>query len=324
MGSLRWLRVLALVGIAWAGCSKSSPSNGTPAEAGSGGSDGGGNSDVGNADVAVDSGDGGGADSFTAAAGCPSSPDDLISDFASDNSVSPQDGRQGGWYTYGDDLGMFAYGDGYQIDTTANNPNCSNSGGSLHVKASGFADWGAAMGVDFKPHSSLDSGATGPKMTYDASKYRGVAFWMKSASPLDGVQVSFPDLNTDAASPPHSMMDSFDPTNKCDNCNCIYLSGSWQNCSPYLVQFGKMGDAGAAVAFQKYMDVQIGTDWQRFEVLFEDTRQDPGNLGYHTSDDKLDVAELTGMAIQVNVNYDTTPKSARDFEVWLDDVTFIK
>ena len=219
---------------------------------------------------------------------------------------------------------MFAFGDGYQIDTSANNPNCSPVGGSLHVKATGFADWGAAVGVDFKPHSSLDSGATGPKMTYDASKYRGIAFWMKASSPLDGVQVSFPDLNTDAASPPHAMMDSFDPTNKCDNCNCIYLAGSWQNCSPYLVQFGKTGDAGAATAFQKYMDVQIGTDWKRFEVLFAATRQDPGNLGYHTSDDRLDVSELTGMAIQVNVNYDTTPKSARDFEVWLDDVTFVK
>ena len=120
------------------------------------------------------------------------------------------------------------------------------------------------------------------------------------------------------------MMDSFDTTNTCDSCTCLYLAGSWQNCSPYLVQFGKKGDGGAAVAFDKYMGVQIGTDWQRFEILFADTRQDPGNLGYHTTDNKLDVAHLTAMAIQVNVNYDTTPKSARDFEVWLDDVTFIK
>ncbi len=30
------------------------------------------------------------------------------------------------------------------------------------------------------------------------------------------------------------------------------------------------------------------------------------------------------MAIQVNANYDTRPKSARDFEIWLDDVYFLK
>ena len=26
----------------------------------------------------------------------------------------------------------------------------------------------------------------------------------------------------------------------------------------------------------------------------------------------------------LNVNYDTMPKSARDFEIWIDDVAFIK
>ena len=120
------------------------------------------------------------------------------------------------------------------------------------------------------------------------------------------------------------MTDSFDSFNHCTDCNCIYTAGSWQNCSPYLVQFGKKGDAAASVAFEKYMDVQLDTTWKRFEVLFADTKQDPGNLGYHPTDDKLTVSALTAMAIQVNANYDTTPKSARDFEIWLDDVTFIK
>jgi hypothetical protein len=267
--------------------------------------------------------DGGGDKADGPAPGCPSNPDDLISDFALDNSIAAVDGRQGGWYTYGDMLGTFAFTGGYEIDSKGGNPKCSGNG-ALHSKGMGFSDYGAAVGVDFKQRSPGVDGGTGPKMTYDASKYRGIAFWMKAASPLDGVQVSFPDLYTDGAAPPHAMKDSFDPTNACDSCTCLYLAGSWQNCSPYLVQFGKKGDGGAAVAFQKYMDVQIGTDWQRFEVIFEDTRQDPGNLGYHTADDKLDLSHLTAMAIQVNVNYDTMPKSARDFDIWLDDVTFIK
>jgi len=254
--------------------------------------------------------------------GCPADPNDLISDFEISNGIAAVDGRQGGWYTYGDDFGSFANASGYDIDP-AGNPNCTSEG-ALHVKGTGFSDWGAATGVDFKPRPSDGDGGYLPKMTYDASKYKGVAFWMRASAVLEGVQVSFPDLQTDGFAPPHAMMDSFDPTNNCTDCTCVYLTGSWQNCSPYLVQFGKKGDAGAAVAFAKFMDTQIDTTWRRYEILFSDTHQDPGNLGYHTADDKLDAAHITAMAIQVNANYDTTPKSARDFEIWLDDVTFLK
>lgn len=253
--------------------------------------------------------------------GCPEK-DDLISDFATDNSVHPVDGRQGGWYTYGDPKGTFASPGGYDIDSSMGGP-CSGPG-ALHVKATGFSDWGAAAGVDFKPRSPGVDGGVGPKMTYDASRYKGVAFWARSAEPLDGVQVSFPDLYTDGAAPPHPMMDSFDPTNMCEACTCIYSGGSWQNCSPYLVQFGRKGDGGAAAQFSKFADTQITTTWRRYEILFADTRQDPGNVGYKSPGDKLAVDKLTAMALQVNPNYDVMPKMARDFEIWIDDVAFVR
>jgi hypothetical protein len=262
-----------------------------------------------------DAGDGGKVE------GCSISQDDLISDFKADNSLQPADGRQGGWYTYGDPMGQFATPTGYDIDSAMGGP-CSGAG-SLHVKATGFAEWGAATGVDFKPRAQLEGGAS-PKMTYDASKYKGVAFWIKSAAPLEGIQVSFPDLYTDGDAPPHAMTDPVDPINTCTDCRCIYSGGSWQNCSPYLVQFGKKGDGGAAVTFMKYMDVQIDTTWRRIEVLFADTRQDLGNLGYKGPGDKLSVDKLTAMALQVNPNYDVMPKMARDFEIWIDDVVFVK
>ena len=53
--------------------------------------------------VAACKSSGGGGDGGTNA-NCPSNmPADLISDFAVDNSLASVDGRQGGWYTYGDD-----------------------------------------------------------------------------------------------------------------------------------------------------------------------------------------------------------------------------
>jgi hypothetical protein len=252
-------------------------------------------------------------------------PDDLISDFEVDNSLAPVSGRQGGWYTYGDDVGDFATGgdSGFNIDA-AGNPNCSPNG-SLHVKGTGFAMWGAAMGADFRPRPAGVDGGYGTKMTYDASAYRGIAFWAKSSAPLDGIQVSFPDLYTDNAAPPHDMPLPSDPTMfECMDCVCQYASGFSNNCSPYLVQFGRKGDAAADVLFSGYANYQLDTTWKRFQVLFVDTKQDPGNGGYHPPGDRLTVDKLTAMAIQINADYSTGLPQARDFEIWLDDVTFIK
>jgi hypothetical protein len=256
-------------------------------------------------------------------ANCPAA-DDLISNFDNDNSLAPVGGRQGGWYTYGDNLGHFANSSGYNIAADEGNPNCS-PGGSLHVKGTGFAMWGAAMGVDWKPRPSDGDGGYGDKMTYDASQYRGVAFWAKSSAPLGGVQVSFPDLYTDGGAAAHDMPDpSGGTTPLCTACRCIYNAASEYNCSPYLVQFALKGDAAADALFSGYMGYELDTTWKRYQVLFVDTRQDPGNGGYHTPQNRLTLDKLTAMAIQVNADYSSGSAQARDFEIWLDDVSFIK
>jgi hypothetical protein len=294
------LAVLALV--AAAGCSSSSGSNGS-------GGRGGGGSGGGNTGGAQ----GGGAGGNGPAAGCPSNLDDLISDFAIDNALHPADGRQGGWYVYGDTFGTFDPpkddSRAYPIDLTTGNPNCSAMPGSLRVKGTGFRDWGAAAGTDFKPRVAADGGAMPPKGTYDATKYRGVSFWAKASAPVSFVQVKFPDINTDTEAP------IADP--------CILTAGSQYNCSPYLVKFGEEPTDGGLL-FPNYASSKIDTTWKRFEVLFADTRQDPGNPGLKPPGDKLDVANLLGMAVQVNANYSTTPQTANDFEIWIDDVQFIK
>jgi hypothetical protein len=245
--------------------------------------------------------------------GCPVGTDDLLSDFATSNGLYPTDGRQGGWYVYGDQYGTFdppkLDSAPYPIDMTTGNPSCSGSG-SLRLKATGFIGFGAAMGTDFKPRAPGDGGLS-PKGTYDASKYRGVAFWAKSAAPLQFVQVKFPDINTDVEAPPHAVP------------NCILNPNSTQNCSPYLVKFGVAAGTGTT-DFSKYTNAQINPTWKRFEVLFADTKQDSDNPGFKPTPDSLDVAHLLGMAIQVNANFGTTPPTANDFELWIDDVQFIR
>jgi hypothetical protein len=262
-------------------------------------------------------------------ANCINSPADLIADFSVDNGLAPQDGRMGGFYTYGDPsektgtpLAVLVPAEG---STAPNDPTvgnvCSSPLGSLHVQATGFKIWGAATGTNFVPLMGTTKG------TYDATKYKGISFWAKATAPLTGVQVSFPDVWTDAAANPTPLNASYDP--------CIYVAGAPNNCSPYLVKFGEghsnrdggASDAGTdagAIEFPSYVDYQIDTTWKRFDVLFADTRQDKDNLGQGSPSLMLDVAHLTSMAIQVNAihNADSTV-TANDFSLWIDDVNFL-
>jgi hypothetical protein len=38
----------------------------------------------------------------------------------------------------------------------------------------------------------------------------------------------------------------------------------------------------------------------------------------------LDLKHLVGFAIQVNANFSVEPTAANDFEMWIDDVRFIR
>ena len=243
---------------------------------------------------------------------------DLISDFTSDTGVKPFDGRQGGWYTYGDKNGFGELdppeGRGTIPDTTVGNSGCSGPG-SLHVTAKNFLDWGAALGTDFKLPVAVDGGGTA-KGTYDASKYRGVAFWAKAAAPIKLLQVKFLD--------PYTELPSLLPIEQ----RCVYSASMPNNCSPYLVKFGygRVGDdlAAAQEDYPKYVNYVVDTTWKRFEILFADAKQDRFNPGQQSPGNKLDLTQLEGMAIQVNTDRTDGGRVANDFEIWIDDVGFIK
>lgn len=257
----------------------------------------------------------GGATGTTADAApekCIKDANALLADFKTDNSLSPVDGRQGGFYVYGDGSikGVFDPAldstKPYPIDTANGNPDCSGPG-SFHTNASGWGVWGAALGTDFEPKD-----ASGFKGSYDASKYKGISFWAKGAAPIKNVQVSIKDIYTDGDA-------SFAGTPAAADAGitqCVYAPDPASNCSPYLVKFG---DA----TYPAYQNSQIDTTWKRFDVLFADTMQDQYNPGFHTAANKLDTKHLTGFAIQVNADFSTSPPTPNDFEIWVDDVNFI-
>jgi hypothetical protein len=249
--------------------------------------------------------------------------DDLISDFTSDNGVYPVDGRQGGWYTYGDDSKtadppaalMPPEGGPNKIDADNGNDLCSGPG-SFHVKATGFKIWGAATGTNLAPSYTSTTGtcidSTTCKGWYDATKYKGISFWVKATAEVTNIQVSFPDVYTDG----YANALDVDPTVEAV---CVYGPAP-TNCSPYLVKFG-------SDLWPAYKDLKFDTTWRQFKVMFADAQQDMDNKpGYLLpAIGHVDLQHLTAFAIQVNAihNMDNTV-TANDFEIWLDDVVFIK
>ena len=312
----------AALGFSGCGSTNNQAAQGGSRAGGTSGSTGGGagGSSVGGAagaSVGGGGGSSGGGTGGTTVASCINIADDLIADFTTDNGLSPVDGRSGGFYVYGDGslAGQFdpplVKDQPYPIDTTTGNT-CSSPAGSFHVKATGWGVWGAALGADFMPRMPLDAGMAydgkGFKTTYDASKYKGISFWAKAAAPLTRVQVSFPDVYTDAAANPSII----DPSIS----SCVYSTGA-SNCSPYLV---KLGDS----TFPNYQDYQIDTTWKRFDIFFEDTLQDQYNTGFVPPGNQITVKYLTSVAIQVNANFTATDVTPNDFEIWVDDINFIE
>ena len=259
-------------------------------------------------------------------ANCPSNPDDLISDFESDNSLAPVGGRQGGWYTYGDDVGdVRDRPSGFNIDD--GQPQLLAGRVAAHqgdrVRDVGRRDR-ASTGSRVPATATA---ATATKMTYDASAYRGIAFWAKASAPLDGVQVSFPDLYTDNAAPKHDMPDPLDPaTFLCTDCVCKYVPGFPNNCSPYLVQFGKKGDAAARRAVLGYASVPARHDLEAVPgAVRRHAARTPATAATTRRPTTLDVGapDRDGDPDQRRL-LDRARRAAHDFEIWLDDVTFIK
>lgn len=247
------------------------------------------------------SGGAGSAGSMTGAAGTSGGPGgaagsqpcyapaDLLSDFGSTAVLAEVDGRHGTWRTYNDHTvgGTQQPSESAALPiptaSDAGNPACSG-GGSLHVKASGFSDWGSGF---FVPLASTPSQQ--PHQPYNASRFSGVSFWARAAAPMRATRVEAWDPYTTSPS-----ILSADQA-------CVHSAGAVNNCSPY----------GATIG-----DGLIDTTWRRFEVHFADMKQDPLNPGQQSPGNVVDSSRLTTIVFRVG--------PGQNWEMWVDDVTMVR
>jgi hypothetical protein len=138
-------------------------------------------------------GGGGGATSAAAAALKSCGPDGLIDDAEDNNNQSVKvAGRGGYWYTYGDKLGS-------TITPAAGSTFAMSPGGANGSKYA--ANMKGKMADGDKPPLYLSIGMgvnLAEQGTYDASKYKGIAFWAKKGPGTSGkIRFIVPDINTD-------------------------------------------------------------------------------------------------------------------------------
>jgi hypothetical protein len=121
-------------------------------------------------------------------------PDGLIDDGEDNNNkIATVSGRGGYWYTYTDKLGstiLPAPGGTYSM--SPGGANGSKYAANMKGKISGSDQPPLYLSV------GMGLGFTDPRNTYDASKYKGIAFWAKKGPGSTGkVRLKVPDVNTD-------------------------------------------------------------------------------------------------------------------------------
>lgn len=150
-------------------------------------------------------------------------------------------GRGGGFYMYNDGTGMETPPPG-MLPPAAMVNRCMSKF-ALCVKGTNFTTWGAGIGTDLAPMAAV-------KQTYDASKYKAVAFWAKSNSGPVSVRVSLKDSNTAPEGGKCDMNAKMGP----EQCNddwgkAVPFSADWQ---PVTVSFADLQQAGWGKAFTAF------------------------------------------------------------------------
>jgi hypothetical protein len=223
-----------------AGASATTGASGGPAAAGSGTSSG--------AGAAAGAGTGASSGGVNCSAlPLPSNMDDVVATFEEGTGAVLQvGGRGGGFYMFNDGTGMQTPPPG-MLPPAAKIDRCGSTY-ALCMSGKNFMTWGAGMGTDFAPTSA--GMGMGTKQTYDASAYKGVAFWAKSNTATASVRVGFKDKNT---APEGGQCDAM-ATMGAAACNddwgkAISFTNAWQ---PVTLLFSDMMQAGWGKAFTAF------------------------------------------------------------------------
>jgi len=177
----------------------------------------------------------------------PTNMDDLVADFEMGTGATIQTPtRGGGFYMFNDMTGMQMPAPGMLPPATSVS-RCASTY-ALCMSGKGFTMWGAGMGTDFAP--TTGGMGAGMKQTYDASMYKGVAFWAKSNTGSTAVRVGFKDKNTAPEGGQCNAMASTGP----EACNDdwgkgITFSANWQ---PYTISFAEIMQSGWGKAFPQF------------------------------------------------------------------------
>jgi len=229
-----------------AGATVSPGGSGTPAAAGSGMPSGAGSS-AGSGMTAT-----AGAGMSTGGVNCsalppPSNADDVVANFEEGTGAVLQvGGRGGGFYMFNDGTGMQTPPTG-ALPPATKTDRCGSTY-ALCMSGKGFMTWGAGMGTDFAPTSA--GMGMGTKQTYDASAYKGIAFWAKSNTPTASVRVGFKDKDTaPEGGQCDAMMSSGAMACNDDFGKALSFTNAWQ---PFTLMFSDLTQAGWGKAFTAF------------------------------------------------------------------------
>ncbi|KIG15206.1 hypothetical protein DB30_05906 [Enhygromyxa salina] len=196
----------------------------------------------------------------------PINPDDMIDNFEDgDGALIPNNGRQGYWYTFNDAT------EG-ATQTPAADVVLPESGGAagtsmaMHTTGSGFAEWGAGIGIDLN-NAGDPEGGSGIKMIHDASGFTGIALMAKGNGQVRAA------VQIEATVPPEEggtcEMDC-DPHGK-----VLLLSDEWQQFTLPFAQLNQEGwgtpaawDAAKVVGIQFKVAKDTNFDFWVDEIGF--------------------------------------------------------
>jgi len=184
-----------------------------------------------------------------------------------DNLICTSSGRNGGWYSFGDGTvgaELTPPGDAPFRPSRIDDGSRGASRYAARLSGSGFASWGAIMGLSLRTTNGSDSQA------YDVSGLDGITFWMKSNVP---VSVEFPTVESSQLAVGGQCRDSPTETN-CDNHFSFQITAPAPGWFEYTVPFNSLAQkAGGSAAWnpRHLMNIQFAVPaGTAFDVWLDD------------------------------------------------------